>query len=56
MGDVLWLVGFALKIVEDGLKVVAARLWLSVLAVVVMVVLMLRAVFEYGFRIFIGMF
>jgi len=30
MGEMLWLVGFALKIVEDGLRVVAARLWLNV--------------------------
>jgi hypothetical protein len=31
MGDVLWLVGcFALKIVEDGFRVVAAMVWLKV--------------------------
>jgi hypothetical protein len=29
-GDVGLLVGFALRVVEDGFRVVAARLWLSV--------------------------
>jgi len=34
MGEMLWLVGwlvgFAARVVEDGLRVVAARLWLNV--------------------------
>ncbi len=29
-GDVGLLVGFALRVVEDGFRVVAARLWLNV--------------------------
>ena len=38
-GDVGWLFGFAARVVEDGLKVVAARLWLIV-DVLLVVVLM----------------